>query len=251
MAGDWIKFEKSTLDKPEVLEMAGILEIDPDAVVGKLLRVWNWFDDQSHDGNAPVTVKALLDRYAGVSGFTSAMQEVGWLTIDGDAMYLPNFDRHNGQTAKKRCNTNRRVAKSRSKKLNDNAECNTQSVTSVTPPALQKALPEKRREEKSITLSQRGISPTIDEVMAMVGSTPYPLTQEISNAYWHDREAVGWMKKNQPIQNWRADLSRFASIWITNERSKPTNQHNGTRRNDRGGSRAKTGAGDGITVKIL
>ena len=45
MAGDWLKFEKVTMDKPEVFEMAGILGIDPDAVVGKLLRVWSWFDD--------------------------------------------------------------------------------------------------------------------------------------------------------------------------------------------------------------
>ncbi len=142
MAGDWIKFEKSTLDKPEVFEIASILEIDADAVVGKLLRVWNWFDDQSVDGNAPVTVRALLDRYSGVSKFTSAMESVGWLIVEGESMSLPNFDRHNGQSAKKRCDTNRRVAKSRSK----NKQCN----ENVTPKALPKALPEKRIEEKKI-----------------------------------------------------------------------------------------------------
>ena len=34
MAGDWIKFETVTPDKPEVYELAGLLNLDPDAVVG-------------------------------------------------------------------------------------------------------------------------------------------------------------------------------------------------------------------------
>jgi len=96
MAGDWMKFEKATLNKPEVFEMAGNLGIDPDAVVGKLLRVWDWFDDQSVDGYAPVTLAAQLNRNTGCDGFTQAMQEVGWLTIEDGKLSLPNFHRHNG-----------------------------------------------------------------------------------------------------------------------------------------------------------
>ena len=33
MAGDWIKFEIATPDKPEVWEIAESLDIDPDAVI--------------------------------------------------------------------------------------------------------------------------------------------------------------------------------------------------------------------------
>jgi hypothetical protein len=40
MAGDWIKIEISTPDKPEVAIIAECLKIDPDAVVGKLFRIW-------------------------------------------------------------------------------------------------------------------------------------------------------------------------------------------------------------------
>ena len=53
MAGDWIKFELTTMDKPEVCQIADVAGIDPDAVVGKLMRVWGWFDQQTEDGNAP------------------------------------------------------------------------------------------------------------------------------------------------------------------------------------------------------
>lgn len=95
----------------------------------KLLRVWGWFDQQTQNGNAgSVTGNALkrfIDRLVGVTGFAESMSKVGWLNDSG----IPNFDRHNGESSKKRALTNKRVKRLR-------------NVVSVT-----KALPEKRREE--------------------------------------------------------------------------------------------------------
>lgn len=68
MAGDWLKMEKSTPDKPEVFAIAAEVGIDPDAVVGKLLRIWSWFDTHTGNGNADRVTPALLDRIAGVPG---------------------------------------------------------------------------------------------------------------------------------------------------------------------------------------
>lgn len=139
MAGDWLKFEKATLDKPEVFAIAARLGIDPDAVVGKLIRVWSWFDTHTVDGNAAGVTPELLDRIAGATGFVTAMHESGWVVVAEDGVSLPNFDRHTGETAKKRALTAKRVAYHRSK---GNVEGNDGSVT----PAL--AREEKRREEK-------------------------------------------------------------------------------------------------------
>ena len=141
MAGDWIKFEKTTIDKPEVFQIASMLEIDPDAVVGKLIRVWNWFDDQSRDGHADVTVMSLLDRVTGVTGFVNAMQCVGWMVIEGDSMLIPNFARHNGGTAK-----NRALAKNRKEKQRSNVTDLSRSQRDIS---VTKTRPEKRREEKN------------------------------------------------------------------------------------------------------
>ena len=53
MAGDWIKVEVSTPDKREVLAITSAMGWDdPDYTVGKLIRVWRWFDQHSVDGNA-------------------------------------------------------------------------------------------------------------------------------------------------------------------------------------------------------
>ena len=141
MAGDWIKIETVTPDKPEVFTMADTLGIDPDAVVGKLIRVWIWADQQTRDGNAPSVTLSLLNRISGVSGFADAMIAVGWLRKTDAGIEFHNFERHNGETAKTRAMTAKRVQKHRADKTEElKRKRNGESVT--------EALPEKRREEK-------------------------------------------------------------------------------------------------------
>lgn len=130
MAGDWMKIELELPDKPEVHAMAASLSIDPDAVVGKLIRVWQWFDKHTKDGNAFGVTYSLPDRISGVTGFGEAMMFVGWLEQNDKHLTMPKFDRHTSSSAKTRSLTKVRVEKCR------NA------------PTVTVALPEKRREEK-------------------------------------------------------------------------------------------------------
>ena len=161
----WIKIEDCTPDKPEVIQLANILGIDQDAVLGKLIRVWLWADAQTYDGNAktnaatvsqplvgalagrelanaPSVSKAFLDRCTYCPGFGAALEQVGWLTAIGGVLSFPNFDRHNGQTAKQRAVTAKRVAKHTAK---TNAETNAATVSQP----LVEPLAEKSRVEKS------------------------------------------------------------------------------------------------------
>lgn len=207
MAGDWIKFEKATLDKPEVFEMAGELGIDPDAVIGKLLRVWNWFDDQSEKGNAPVTVRALLDRYSGVTGFSEAMVKVGWLVIDGNDMCLPNFERHNGQTSKTRALTAKRVAKKKSK---DNAESNGDGVS--------QSLTEKKREEKSkSTTKEEFVEPDLNEFTDyLVNSLPKINPEWTEN---RSKRAASLQYETYVLSNWHDGNGKKIKNWKNKARN--------------------------------
>lgn len=141
MAGEWLKFDASTPDKPEVLAITVAMGWDdPDLTVGKLLRVWRWFDQQTIDGNAVGVTAALLDRLLGVSGLCAAMAKVGWLLITDEGLSLPNFDRHNGKTAKDRALTAKRVANHKAN-AQGNGKGNGASVSGALPRE------EKRREE--------------------------------------------------------------------------------------------------------
>ena len=141
MAGDWIKIECSTPDKPEVLAITVKMGWDdPDLTVGKLFKLWRWFDQQTTDGNALSVTSALLDRYLGVSGFVTAVASVGWLSINEDGVSLVDFDKHNGTSAKQRSQTAKRVANHKS-----NAKGNAHTVTKNVSSALPRE--EKRRED--------------------------------------------------------------------------------------------------------
>lgn len=136
MAGDWLKFEKATLDKPEVFALADALGLDPDAVVGKLMRIWSWFDTHTIDGSGRGVTPPLLDRISGASGFVDAMAGVGWLEVTPQGVRLVNFDRHTGESAKARALTARRVARHKGRS----------NASIVTPPLTRE---EQRRGEKN------------------------------------------------------------------------------------------------------
>lgn len=127
------------------------------------------------------------------------MGDAGWLVLNGDSVEIPNFWYHNGQTAKNRALTNRRVAKSRSK---SNAECNGASVT----PPLQKALPEKRREKKN---KSKAPQHSDEEWLASLQANP-----DFShiNIQAELQRAQAWIEK----QNGRRAFTRkFFEGWLT------------------------------------
>ncbi|MCY1289834.1 hypothetical protein D9M70_389440 [compost metagenome] len=156
MAGDWIKFELATLDKPEVCQLADLANIDMDAVVGKLLRVWGWFDQHTENGNAPSVSKRLLDRLVGVTGFCDFMKSVGWMFEDDGVISLPRFDRHNGKTAKNRLLTAKRVASHKASKGKGNAKGNGASVSDALP--REDLDVEKKEQEQEPPLPPKGES---------------------------------------------------------------------------------------------
>lgn len=137
MAGDWIKLELTTPDKPEIHRMSETLSISVEQVLGGMVRVWIWADTQSIDGNAISVTETSLDRIGCVAGLARAMKEVGWLKGSNGKLSIPNFDRHNGKTAKSRALTAKRAVTHRQRNSN---------AATVTLP-----LPEKRREEKEKT----------------------------------------------------------------------------------------------------
>lgn len=116
MAIDWIKCEHALPDKPEVVAMSERLQVDQDLIVGKLFRFWIWADQQSRDGCALSVTKAFIDRVTYQLGFGDALASVGWLVGEEGDYTIPNFERHNGKSAKKRAESAIRMQLSRSRR---------------------------------------------------------------------------------------------------------------------------------------
>lgn len=114
MAGDWIKMRTALADDPAVICMADRLSLDEFSVVGRLHHLWSWADKQSRDGHASGVTGKWIDRYVQCDGFAQALVSVGWLVLGDDGIEFPNFDRHNGETAKARGLAANRKQKQRS-----------------------------------------------------------------------------------------------------------------------------------------
>lgn len=138
MAGDWLKVEKETPEKPEILAIAAALKIAPEEAFGRCFKVWRWADSHTVDGNARVTLLYALDLIAGLTGFAQALLDVGWLKAESGMFVVPNFERHMGQSGKRRALTSQRVAQKRLRDCQaESAKCNAGSnASSVTPSSL-------------------------------------------------------------------------------------------------------------------
>ena len=115
MAGDWIKWSKGLPEKPEVVRLAGLIGVPREVVVCRLMKFWEWCDDNiasdsiSESGSAFVTLSpsagdnaAFVDALVGTPKFSDSLALVGWIKFRDGRVELPNFGRHNGETAKTR-----------------------------------------------------------------------------------------------------------------------------------------------------
>jgi len=116
MSGDWSKVENITPWKFEIAEMADILNKDRQTVVGIFLEYIVWINEHCETEFFPINALNIIDEKLNCPGFCNALKQVGWIRESKNNIQIVNYDRHNGNTAKSRSNTNRRVAKHRKKK---------------------------------------------------------------------------------------------------------------------------------------
>ena len=266
MAGDWLKIEKATSSKREVLVIAAELGIHPDHAFGMCFRFWSWCDDNLADGHARGVTKTILDRAIGHDGFAQAVINAGWLIDLGDAIQIPNFNRHLSQSAK-----NRALASER--KRNQRAESHgevTQKSRSDRDRNVTRE--EKRREDEerdnasgsnlpesqSHILAREGKS--LESLAARIGIQVEKFTDhgksllmsEETVRRWADsRVAHDWCcAKGNALndRNWPADMACFASISheITRKQNhakdrKPTSRNDNTANAGRASAFAKIG----------
>ncbi len=130
MRRPWIKIDTSTPDKPEICTIATSLRIQPDAVVGKLIRLWSWAELNRISANDLGVTCEFIDKLVGQKRFGAAMMEAGWLVETDGRLSLPRFERHNGPLAKSRVLTAKRVKRHR-----DRNEENSAKIITKTPPS--------------------------------------------------------------------------------------------------------------------
>lgn len=109
----WIKFRTSLLNHPKVVRIAcAICAQDVRRMciaIGAIMHTWAMADAHADGECLPNMSFEALDLLLGVPGFAQAMADVGWLEQRDGSLYLPNYQEHNGTTAKRRAENSTRM----------------------------------------------------------------------------------------------------------------------------------------------
>jgi hypothetical protein len=226
MAADWIKMRSNLKDDPDVIMMACKLGIDEFGICGRLHAVWSWLDQHSTTGTGVRITSAYLDRLTACPGFAEAMRAVDWLRgRDGD-LEFPDFEIHNGESAKVRASEQKKKQRQRmAEKERD--KCPNVSGTNVPESVPEKSGLEKRREESKRYIDPAGLSPTapcsIEQAVEYGGVVK--MTREQAQHWWHVRNAAGWTKGStgggapRKITSWQSDMATSVS-WVGESQAK-------------------------------
>jgi hypothetical protein len=141
MAGDWFMMRDDICEDVDVIAMATELDTTEVHVAGMLCKFWGWVDRQMGKCHAPSVTFVWVDRYVCHDGFATAMQNVGWLRLQGDGIDIPNFDRYFSQSAKQRGLAAKRKAGERAKKSHARSVTKTRPQNRTEPETLSESLP--------------------------------------------------------------------------------------------------------------
>jgi hypothetical protein len=103
MATRWIKL-RDLRNHPKVRLLATRLGVHKNTVIGALAGLWHDCDQFAKDDRMDLTPE-LIDEEAGIPGFANALSSswCEWLIIEDGFVVLPDYEEHNGSTAKSRC----------------------------------------------------------------------------------------------------------------------------------------------------
>ena len=244
MAGDWIKVEKATTRKPEVLRIAEILKVHPDYAFALCVRFWMWCDDHLTSGHVKGVTVFTLETVFGHTGFVDALLEVGWLQAREGALVVPNFERHLSESAKARALSGERKRKQRVPKMSRSHRDKNGTRE------------EKRREENTTPNGVVANPPQAGEVIMVFpctgkGPAEWPLT-DVKIAEWQGsypgldvsgecRKARQWCIDNSTRQKTFSGMLKFLNSWLTRAQN-DWRQHGGQTSNHPGSPRANQGS---------
>lgn len=213
MAGDWIKMRCNLWDDPRVARLCDLTDCGEAAIVGAMYWLWASADQHSEDGIMPGLSLQSIDRKTGVKGFGAAMVEIGWLADHPEGVRIVRFDEHNGASAKKRCQTAKRVANFKA----GNAEVTHEALPDESD-CVSGALPREREEKSQQPISEQRVvvetSPPAQPAAATkaVRGSRLPDDWQLPKAWgeWALQEKPGWTADDV-----RRCADKFRDHWLS------------------------------------
>ena len=122
----WIKLQTSLPKSAKLLVLAEVLRVKRAEALGLAMEWFCWLDEQCTDGSTGMTPR-MVNEVIGHKRFADGLVAIGWAELDAEGrVCVVDFDAHNGQSAKTRAMTAKRMAAGRLSK-----KCDAESVTEI------------------------------------------------------------------------------------------------------------------------
>ena len=132
----WIKVQSTLPESPKIFRLARLLGVGRMEALGYAVRWFCWLDSHCANG-ATELLEEDVDALIGMSGITRAFCELEWAVVDANGYVLVlEFDKHNGECAKKRAESQVRMAAMRERQKAASGEkgtCYENNVTIASP----------------------------------------------------------------------------------------------------------------------
>lgn len=205
---------------PKVVRILSATKSDKFRVIGGLHAVWSVFDAHCEDGVLNGYTPETLDHIIGWDGFSSALVTVGWLIENtGVSLAMPEFSEHNGQSAKRRAEDQKRKRDSRN---------NPEPVRKVSSNESDKkqTREEKRREEVNTEDKSPNVSPPEGvsikvwaDFLKLRKTLKAPITDTAMDGIRREAEKVGCTLEQALVtcveRSWRG----FKAEWVSDKPS--------------------------------
>ena len=241
MNGTWIKLQTSLLRSPKIVRMMSALDADKFRTLGGTVSAWCLADEHADDDGVIEMGIDELDALIGLPGLGAAMMKVGWLTeLPDGSIQFPDYQAHNGPTAKRRAQETSRKGRAR-RRTNVRTACGHLSASDADD---MRNREEKRREDKNRDIEREstteepvggstvappapappddddidlGVDPLCSMDQALSAASQTGIEAEVAECWWHDLNARGWLDaKGHLVRNWRSSLASYARKWVSN-----------------------------------
>lgn len=129
MAEDWIKLRTMLRRDGRVRNLSRALSTNVTHVFGALATLWSIADELAdEDGTIFGYTASDINAEVGIVGFCEVLPRE-WIDLSGDWVKLPDYQEHNGSTAKKRAQDQKRQRRRREKVEISSRANSTKSVT--------------------------------------------------------------------------------------------------------------------------
>lgn len=208
MSDEWIKYRVGLPTNPRVVKLAGILKKPVHHITGALMAFWAVGDQHTTDGVLDGYTPEVVDDLIGIRGFADALQVVGWLEVGEGFVTIPNFDKHNSQSAKRRASKAKDMARYRGHSVDDERPQNDHNVTTKRPPD------KTRQEKKTPPPSPR--QETASGGGGGAGGVPRDAGWEERKAYWR-KKPDWWPGKPWVSARGLDELADLTGVFTTDE----------------------------------